>query len=77
MPPMGCPASEKHPPLLKSEALFQEMIPRKKPEKLETVINTCVSIINHHQKKNVEIPQEHGFSQMEHSNFCKKSETVC
>ena len=53
------------------------MIPRKKPEKLETVINTCVSIINHHQKKNVEIPQEHGFSQMEHSNFCKKSETVC
>ena len=34
------------PPPLKSEALFQEMIPGKKPEKSETVINTCVLIIN-------------------------------
>ena len=32
-------------PPLKSEVPFQEMIPRKNPKKLETVINPCVSII--------------------------------
>ena len=42
------PSTEKLPPPLKSEAHFQEMIPKKTPEKLETVINTCVSIIKQH-----------------------------
>ena len=33
------------------ETPFQEMIPRKNPEKSETVINTCVSPIEQHRKK--------------------------
>ena len=37
------------------------MIPRKNHEKLETVINTCISIIKQHWKKMAEIPQEHDF----------------
>ena len=48
-------------PPLKSEAPFQEMIPRKNHEKLETVINICISIIKQHWKKMAEIPQEHDF----------------
>ena len=71
--PWGAPRLKNTPhPLLKSEALFQEMIPRKKPEKLETVINTCVSIINHHQKKNVKIPQEHDFLRWSIQTFVRK-----
>ena len=41
--------------------IFQEMIPRKTPEKSETLINTCVSIIKQPWKKMAEIPQEHDF----------------
>ena len=37
------------------------MIPRKNPEKSETVINTCVSTIKKHWKKMAEIPQERDF----------------
>ena len=33
---------------LKNEAPFQEMIPRKKSEKLETAINTCASHMKQH-----------------------------
>ena len=36
-------------PPLKSKVPFQEMIPsKKKPPKLETVINTCISVIKPH-----------------------------
>ena len=37
----------KPPPPLKIKAFFQEMIPRRKPKKLRTVINTCVSLIRY------------------------------
>ena len=36
------------PPSLKSKAPFQEMIPGKRTKKLETVINTCVSLRKQH-----------------------------
>ena len=36
-------------PPLKSEGPFQEIISRKNPEKLETVINTCASFIKHRE----------------------------
>ena len=52
-PPPTTPIWETNPPL-KSEAPFQEMIPRKKPQ--QTVINTCVSIMKQHWKKMAEIP---------------------
>ena len=52
------PHLKNSPPLppLKSEVPFQEMIPRKKSQKSETVINTFFSIIKH-WKKMAEIPQ--------------------
>ena len=49
------PSEKQHPPPLKSEAPFQEMIPRKNPEKSDSVISTCVSIIKH-WKRMAEIP---------------------
>ena len=45
------------PPTLKSKAPFQEMILRRKQKKLETVIDTCVSLIKQHWKKMAEIAQ--------------------
>ena len=64
------PPSEKQTlPPLKSEAPFLEMIPRKNPKKLETVINTCVSIIKQHWKKMAEIPQESDFIIWSIQNF--------
>ena len=44
---------------LKSKVSFQKMIPKKPPQKSETLINTCVSIIKQHWKKMVEITQEY------------------
>ena len=49
------PSEKQHPPPLKSEGPFQEMIPRKNPERSDSVINTCVSIIKH-WKRMAEIP---------------------
>ena len=49
--------TSRHP--LKSKAPFQETISRKNPEKLETVINTCVSLIKRNWKMMAE--QEHDF----------------
>ena len=37
-----------HTHILESEAPIQEMIPRKRLEKMETVINTCLSLIKQH-----------------------------
>ena len=36
---------------MKSKAPLQEMIPKKNPEKSETAINPCVSLIKQHWKK--------------------------
>ena len=54
---------------LKREAPFQEMIPKKKLEKLETVMNNCASIIKQHWKKMAEIPQECNFITWSNQNF--------
>ena len=43
------------------------MIPRKK--KLETIINTCVSLIKEHWKKMAEIPQKRNFLPWSIQNF--------
>ena len=42
---------------MKSEAHFHEMIHRKNPWKLETVIKTCFSVIKQHWKKMEQSPQ--------------------
>ena len=58
-----------------SEAFFQEMIPRKKSQKIEEsrkVINICVSIIKQHQKKMAEIPQERDFLTWSIQNLVRK-----
>ena len=47
------------PLLLKTEAPFQEMIPRKNPEKSETIINTSASMIKQHWM--ADISQEQDF----------------
>ena len=59
-------------PPLKSEAPFKEMIPRKNPEKSETVINTWVSGIKQHWKKMAEITQEHDFLTWGIQTFVRK-----
>ena len=51
-----------------SKKLFLEKI----PEKLETVINTCVSIMKQHWKKIAEIPQESDFITWSIPNFVGK-----
>ena len=60
------------PPPLKSESRFQEMIPRKQPEKLETVINTCISLIKQHWQKMAEILQKCDFLTWSIQNFVRK-----
>ena len=54
---------------MKSEVPFHKMIPRKNPGKLETGINTCVSLMEQHGKK---IPQEHDFLTWSIQNFVRK-----
>ena len=60
------------PPSLKRKAPFQENIPTKKPKKLETVINTCVSLIKQRWRKIVEIPQKCCFLNWSIQNFVRK-----
>ena len=68
MPPPPPPS-----PPLKSKAPFQEMILRKrKQKKMETVINTYVSLIKQHWKKMAEIPQECDFLTWSIQNFVRK-----
>ena len=52
------------------------MIPRKKTKKLETAINTCVSIIKQHWKKMAEIPQECDFLTWTIQNFVRKVKQI-
>ena len=49
IPSMGRPSPTlNEAPPLKNKAHFQKMIPGKKTQKSETVINTCVSLIKQH-----------------------------
>ena len=45
------------------------MIPRKKPKRLETIINTCVSLIKQHWRKMLEVPQKSDFLTWSIQNF--------
>ena len=55
MPPMGYPPLKNEACPLKNKAPFQKIIPRKKtPQKSETVINNCVSLIKQQWKKMAE-----------------------
>ena len=54
MPPMGQPQ-------LKNEVPSRKQFLEKKGKKLETAINTDVSLIKQHWKKMAEIPQKHDF----------------
>ena len=58
-----------NPSPLKSKTTFQEIIPRKKTQKSETVINTWVSL----WKKMAKIPQTRGFLSWSIQNFVKKN----
>ena len=72
LPPGATPPLKNEAPPLKGEAPFQVMIPRKNPEKLESVINTCISIIKQHWEKMAEIPQEHNFLTWGIQTFVRK-----
>ena len=54
--PMGQPHLKMKPPPLKSKPPLPE-----KKQKMETIINTCVSLIKQHWKKMAKIPQKHDF----------------
>ena len=56
----------------KNEAPFMKIIPRKKPKKSETVINTCVSLIKRYQQKMGEIPHKHDFLTWNILKFIRK-----
>ena len=62
--------------LLKSKVPFQKMIPRKKIPQNWKLINTCFT-----HKTTLEKDDRNStktvFFHLEHSNFCKKSETLC
>ena len=45
------------------------MIPRKKPKRSETIINTCVSLIKKHWRKMLEVPQKRDFLTWSIQNF--------
>ena len=57
---------------MKSKAAFKEMIPRRKTQKSETVINTGVSLIKQHWKKVAEIPQKRNFLTWSIQNFVRR-----
>ena len=46
--PHGAASLKSEAPSLKSKPPFQEIIPRKNPKKVETVINICVPLIKQH-----------------------------
>ena len=61
------------PPPLKNKAPFQKKIPRKKKtQKSETAINTCVSLIKQNWKNVAEIPQKRDFLTWSIQNFVRK-----
>ena len=60
-PPISCDFFDPH-----------QNLCRKSSEKLETVINTCVSLIKQHWKKVVEIPQKRDFLSCSILNFVRK-----
>ena len=52
--------------------LSRKLFLEKNPEKLETVINTCVSLIKQHWKKMAEIPHKRDFHTWSIQNFIIK-----
>ena len=64
--------TEKQPPPIEKKASFQEMIPRKKSQKI-TAINACVSIIiKQHWKEMEKLPGELNFFTWSIQNFVRK-----
>ena len=61
-----------NPSPLKSKPGFQEMIPRRKTQKSDTVINTGVSLKKQHWKKVTEISQKHNFLTWSIQNFVRR-----
>ena len=59
-------------PPLESKAPFQVTISRNETKKLETVINTCVSLIKQHWEKMVGIPQKRDFPTSSIQIFVRK-----
>ena len=60
-------------PLIEKETLLPGNNSYKKNlQKIETVINTCVSLIKRHWKKMIEIPQRHVFLTWSIQNFVRK-----
>ena len=70
--PHGVPPHLKMKPPWKSKAPFHEIIPRKKPKKWKTVINTCVSLIKQQWNKVAEIQQKRDFLTWVIQNFGRK-----
>ena len=59
-------------PHWKVKASSRKWFPEKNPEKSETVINTCASIIKYYWKKMTEIPQERDFLTFSIQNLVRK-----
>ena len=57
---------------LESEVVSRKWFPEKNPEKWETIINTCASIIKQRWKKMAEIPQERDFLTCTIRNLVRK-----
>ena len=51
---------------------LQKEFLEKKPKKIESVINTCVSLIKQHWEKMAEIPQERDFVTWRIQNFVRR-----
>ena len=66
------PPSEKQPPHWKVKLPSRKWFLEKKPPKLETVINSCISVIKQHWKKIAEIPQECDFFTWSIQNVVRK-----
>ena len=70
---MKPPSTRKtNPPFEKRSSLQGNNSQKKNPEKLESAINTCVSIIKQHWKKMAEVPQERDFLTWSIQNFVGK-----
>ena len=71
-PPPPPPLSEKQSTLTRWTPLPGNDCQKKNPEKLETIINTCASIIKQHWKKVAEILQERDFFTCSIQNLVRK-----
>ena len=69
---MGQPPFKNEVPPLKSKPPSRKWFLEKNPEKLETVTNTCVSLIKQHWKKMAEILQKRDFLSWNIQNLIRK-----